>query len=164
MIRTRFAPSPTGHHLIIPSERIVSKIYIIRNKKVMLDRDLAELYQVTTGALNQAVKRNARRFPPDFMFQLDKGELQSLISQFVISKRGRGGVTKLPLAFSEQGVAMLASVLKSNRAIDVNIQIVREKSGDPIMAEALIKYSNMRFGQPREEVEAELRSRYTSSS
>ncbi len=110
-------------NLIIPSEQIVSKIYIIRNRKVMLDRDLAELYRVKTGALNQAVKRNIRRFPPDFMFQLNKGEFENLISQVVTSSWG--GVRKIPLAFTEQGVAMLASVLKSDRAIDVNIQIVR---------------------------------------
>ena len=72
--------------LIIPSERIVSKIYIIRHKKVMLDRDLAELYQVTTGALNQAVKRNIKRFPPDFMFQLDEKEMENWKSQIVTSK------------------------------------------------------------------------------
>lgn len=108
---------------IIPSERIISKIYIIRNKKVMLDRDIAELYGVKTFVLNQAVKRNIKRFPPDFMFQLDKIEFGNLISQFVISRWG--GVRKLPFAFTEQGVAMLSSVLNSERAIEVNIQIIR---------------------------------------
>lgn len=111
-------------NFLIPSERIVSKIYIVRNKKVMLDRDLAELYGVRTMALNQAVKRNIKRFPEDFMFQLNKNEMESLISQIVISK-GRGGTRKLPLAFTEQGVAMLSSVLNSDRAINVNIQIIR---------------------------------------
>jgi phage regulator Rha-like protein len=110
--------------LIIPSERIVNKIYIIRNKKVMIDRDLAVLYGVKTTAFNQAVRRNIKRFPADFMFQLDKKEMESLMSQIVISK-GRGGTRKLPLVFTEQGVAMLASVLNSDRAINVNIQIIR---------------------------------------
>ena len=109
---------------IIPSEIIVSKIYIFRNKKVMLDRDLAELYGVKTMVLNQAIKRNSKRFPEDFMFQLDKNEMKSLISQIVISK-GRGGTRKLPMVFTEQGVAMLSSVLNSDRAINVNIQIIR---------------------------------------
>jgi hypothetical protein len=110
--------------IIISSERIVSKIYIVRNRKVMLDRDLAELYGVKTMVLNQAVKRNLKRFPADFMFQLDKNEMESLISQIVISK-GRGGTRKLPMVFTEQGVAMLSSVLNSDRAINVNIQIIR---------------------------------------
>jgi len=108
---------------IIPSERIVSKIYIIRNRKVMLDRDLAELYGVKTGVLNQAVKRNIKRFPSDFMFRLDKKEFKNLLSQIVITSWG--GVRQEPYAFTEQGVAMLSSVLNSNRAIEVNIQIIR---------------------------------------
>lgn len=110
--------------IIIPSERVINKIYIIRNKKVMIDRDLAALYGVKTTAFNQAVRRNIKRFPADFMFQLDKNEMESLMSQIVISKR-RGGTRKLPLVFTEQGVAMLASVLNSDRAINVNIQIIR---------------------------------------
>jgi len=110
--------------LIIPSERIVNKIYIIRNRKVMLDKDLAELYGVKTMALNQAVKRNIKRFPFDFMFQLDKNEMESLKSQIVISK-GRGGTRKRPYAFTEGGVAMLSGVLNSDRAINVNTQIIR---------------------------------------
>lgn len=109
--------------LLIPSERIVSKIYIIRNKKVMLDRDLAELYGVKTKVLNQAVKRNIKRFPADFMFKLDKDEFRNLKSQIVTSSWG--GTRVEPLAFTEQGVAMLSSVLNSNRAIEVNIQIIR---------------------------------------
>ena len=112
-------------NFIIPSERIVSKIYIIRNKKVMLDRDIAELYGVPTGALNQAVKRNIKRFPADFMFQLDKKEIENWKSQIVISNSEKMGLRKLPLAFTEQGVAMLSSVLNSDRAINVNIQIIR---------------------------------------
>ena len=109
--------------LIIPSERIINKIYIIRNKKVMLDKDLAELYSVKTKALNQAVKRNMRRFPEDFMFKLDKHEFNNLRSQIVTSKRG--GTTWGAFVFTEQGVAMLSSVLKSDKAIQVNIQIIR---------------------------------------
>lgn len=110
-------------NFLIPSERIVSKIYVIRNRKVMLDRDLAELYGVKTMVLNQAVKRNMKRFPQDFMFKLDKSEFKSLISQIVISKRG--GTRSEPFAFTEQGVAMISSILKSDRAIAVNIQIIR---------------------------------------
>jgi len=109
--------------LIIPSERIVSKIYIVRNEKVMLDKDLAELYGVQVRVLNQAVKRNIKRFPGDFMFQLDKREYENLKSQIVISSWG--GARSKPSAFTEQGVAMLASVLNSDRAINVNIQIIR---------------------------------------
>ena len=112
-----------AENFVIPSERIISKIYVIRNRKVMLDRDLAELYGVKTMVLNQAVKRNIKRFPADFMFQLDKVEFKSLISQIVISKRG--GTRQEPFVFTEQGVAMLSSVLNSDRAINVNIQIIR---------------------------------------
>ena len=109
--------------LIIPSERIISKIFIIRNRKVMLDRDLAELYGVKTKILNQAVKRNIKRFPADFMFRLDKDEFENLKSQIVITRWG--GVRREPFAFTEQGVAMLSSVLNSDRAIKVNVQIIR---------------------------------------
>jgi hypothetical protein len=114
-----------AENLIIPSERIVSKIYIIRGKKVMLDRDIADLYDSSTSALNQAVKRNIDRFPGDFMFQLTKGEMKNWMSQIVISKSEKMGLRKLPLAFTEQGVAMLSGVLKSKKAINVNIQIMR---------------------------------------
>ncbi len=110
---------------LIPSEIIVSKIYIFRNKKVMVDRDLAKLYGVKTMVLNQAVKRNIKRFPEDFMFQLDKKEFENWKSQIVISKLDKMGLRKSPLAFTEQGVAMLSSVLNSDRAINVNIQIIR---------------------------------------
>ncbi len=109
--------------IIIPSERIVSKIYIVRNKKVMMDKDLAELYGVTTGNLNLAVKRNIKRFPEDFMFRLNKIEFKNLILQ--IETSSWGGTRKLPLAFTEGGVAMLSGVLNSDRAIAVNIQIIR---------------------------------------
>lgn len=101
---------------LIPVERIASRIYLIRGEKVMLDSDLAELYGVPTSALNQQVKRNADRFPDDFAFQLTQEEFEALISQIVTSNGGRGGRRKLPLVFTEQGVAMLSSVLHSKRA------------------------------------------------
>ena len=91
----------------------------------MLDRDLAEMYGVETRILNQAVKRNVRRFPNDFMFQMNESELKNWMSQIVISKKERIGMRKLPFVFTEQGVAMLSSVLNSETAIDVNIQIIR---------------------------------------
>lgn len=103
----------------------MSKIYLIRGKKVMLDRDLAELYGVETRVLNQAVRRNGKRFPYDFMFEMTKEELHDWKSQFVISNSMNMGLRKPPLAFTEQGVAMLSSVLKSDLAIAVNIQIIR---------------------------------------
>lgn len=107
-------------------ELIQKKIYEIRGQRVMLDRDLAELYQVTTGNLNKAVKRNIKRFPPDFMFQLTTGEWTSLRFQFGILEVGRGKYTKyLPHAFTEQGLAMLSGILNSDIAIQVNINIMR---------------------------------------
>ena len=109
----------------VPIELIVSKIVFIRDEKVMLDRELAELYGVETGALNRAVKRNTERFPEDFMFQVTGEEAEVLRCQTGISKPGRGGRRYLPYAFTEQGVAMLSSVLNSKRAIDVNIAIMR---------------------------------------
>lgn len=102
---------------------IQNKIYEIRGQRVMLDFDLAEMYEVETRVLNQAVKRNIKRFPSVFMFQLTNKEFDNLMSQIVISSWG--GVRKLPYAFTEHGVTMLASVLRSERAIDINIQIVR---------------------------------------
>lgn len=110
---------------IIPDERIVGKIYYIRGEKVMFDRDLAVLYGVETKSLKQAVKRNIKRFPVDFMFQLNKQEMDIWRSQIVTSKSDAKGLRWLPIVFTEQGVAMLSSVLRSNRAIQVNIQIVR---------------------------------------
>ncbi len=110
---------------LIPVERIERQIYLIRGEKVMLDRDLAALYRVTTGRLNEQVKRNNRRFPEDFAFQLTPEEFDALISQFAISKTGRGGRRKLPWVFTEQGVAMLSSVLRSDRAANVNVVIIR---------------------------------------
>ena len=107
----------------IPDEIISSKIYLIREKKVMLDKDLASLYGVTTGNMNKAVKRNIKRFPDDFMFQLTKKEFDNLLFQSGISRWG--GTRSLPHAFTEQGVAMLSGILNSDRAIQVNIQIMR---------------------------------------
>lgn len=108
---------------LVPIEVIENKIFVIRGQKVMLDSDLAKLYEVETRVLNQAIKRNLERFPEDFMFQLKKEEFENLISQFVTSSWG--GSRKMPYAFTEHGVAMLSSVLKSKTAIAVNIQIIR---------------------------------------
>lgn len=105
---------------------IHSKIYLIRSTRVILDEDLALLYGTETRILKQTVRRNRKRFPPDFMFELTKDEQESLRSQVVILKKNRGEHTKYPpFAFTEQGVAMLSSVLKSEKAIDVNIAIMR---------------------------------------
>jgi hypothetical protein len=105
--------------------KIENMIYVIRGQKVMVDSDLAELYQVETKALNQAVRRNLERFPKDFMFQLTSEEYRTLKSQSVTSKVGRGGKQKLPLVFTENGLAMLSGILSSNRAVQVNIAIMR---------------------------------------
>ncbi len=105
---------------------IESKIYEVRGHKIMLDFDLAELYGTQTKVLKQAVRRNLKRFPKDFMFELTKDEYNALRSQFVTLKNGRGKHSKYnPFAFTEQGVAMLSSVLNSPKAIEVNIQIIR---------------------------------------
>ncbi len=108
---------------IIPIENIQSKIYIIRGKKDMFDKDLAKLYEVETKTLNQAVKRNVARFPEDFMFKLTEYEYENLRSQFVTSSWG--GLRYLPYAFTELGIAMLSTVLNSEKAILINIQIMR---------------------------------------
>ena len=110
---------------VVLIERIEKKIFLIRSQKVMLDTHLAELYGVETKILNKAVSRNLERFPDDFMFQISKEEWNSLRFQFGTSKKGRGGRRYLPYAFTEQGVAMLSSVLKSKRAVQVNVQIMR---------------------------------------
>ncbi len=107
----------------ISVEVIATKILLIRGKRVMLDRDLAELYEVDTGQLTRQVKRNIDRFPEDFMFQLTKEEFQTLMCQIGISSWG--GTRKLSYAFTEQGIAMLSGVLHSKRAVQVNIQIMR---------------------------------------
>ena len=110
--------------LIVQGE-ISSKIIMLRGKQVMLDKDLAELYKVETRVLNQAVKRNIERFPIDFMFQVSKDEFENLKSQIVTSSLTHGGARKMPYVFTEQGVYMLATVLRSKVAIDVNIAIMR---------------------------------------
>jgi hypothetical protein len=129
-LRSQIVTSSSG----VPAERIERHILLIRGQKVMLDSDLAELYMVETKGLNQAVRRNIERFPEDFMFQVTQEEWEhlrehhdafALRSQSVTSKQGRGGRTYLPYAFTEQGVAMLSSVLRSPRAVQVNIAIVR---------------------------------------
>ena len=108
---------------LIPDDVVINKIYFIRNQKVMLDRDLAELYSVETKRLNEQVKRNLSRFPEDFMFQLSEIEFQNLKSQFATSSWG--GIRKLPYVFTEHGVLMLSSILNSEKAIQTNIQIIR---------------------------------------
>ena len=111
---------------LIPAERIERAILLIRGHKVMLDNDLAALYGVPTGALNQAVRRNLQRFPEDFAFQLSQEEFENWKSQIVISNpAAKMGVRRKPYAFTEQGVAMLSSVLRSPRAVAVNIEIMR---------------------------------------
>lgn len=110
---------------LISIEKIEKAIYLIRGEKVMLDRDLAALYGVETHVLKQAVKRNKDRFPEDFMFVLNPTEFRDWRSQFVISRADRRGLRYSPMAFTEQGVAMLSSVLRSKRAVSVNIEIMR---------------------------------------
>lgn len=111
--------------ILVPQEVIESKILLVRDKKVILDRDLALLYKVPTGRLNEQVKRNRGRFPEDFMFQLTKEEFENWRSQIAISNSEKMGIRRKPYAFTEQGVAMLSSVLNSKVAIQVNIQIMR---------------------------------------
>jgi hypothetical protein len=111
---------------LFPSdEAITNRIYTIRGMRVMIDRDLAMIYQVETRVLNQAVRRNLQRFPYDFMFQLDNVEFKNWISQIVTSKKASMGFRTRPLVFTEQGIAMLSSVLNSNLAIQMNIRIIR---------------------------------------
>lgn len=114
-----------GKVAVYTDENIINRIYLVRGKKVMIDRELAELYGVETRVLNQAVRRNAKRFPEDFMFQMTPEELEEWKSQIVISNKEKMGLRKPPLVFTEQGVAMLSSVLNSDTAIMVNIQIIR---------------------------------------
>lgn len=111
--------------MLIPVERIQQLILLIRDQKVLLDNDLADLYGVSTKRLNQQVRRNSSRFPGDFMFQLTAEEADALRSQIATSKKGRGGRRYQPYAFTEQGVAMLSSVLNSDTAVAVNIAIMR---------------------------------------
>ena len=116
---------PAASKLAVLSRPIERGIHLVRGRKVMLDSDLAALYQVQTFRLNEAVKRNRARFPSDFMFQLTNKETKSLISQAAISNQGRGGRRTRPYVFTEHGVAMLSSVLKSERAIQMNVVICR---------------------------------------
>jgi hypothetical protein len=116
------APSPTV--VSLPVERIERKILLVREQKVLLDSDLADLYEVPTGSLVRQVKRNPSRFPEDFCFQMSPDEWESLKCQIGISK-GRGGRRSAPYVFTEQGVAMLSSVLNSERAVEANVQIMR---------------------------------------
>jgi hypothetical protein len=115
----------TKQQAIVPERAIESQILMVRGQKVILDRDLAQLYGVTVKALNQQVKRNPGRFPPDFVLQLNAEEFMSLRSQFVTSKPGRGGRRYLPLAFTEHGAIMAASVLNSPRAVEMSLFVVR---------------------------------------
>ena len=115
----------TAELQVVAAPAIEKRIFVIRERQVMLDEDLADLYGVETRVLVQQVKRNAKRFPPDFMFQLTKAEAEALRSQFVISNEGRGGRRYAPYVFTEQGVAMLSGVLRSDRAVVVNIEIMR---------------------------------------
>jgi len=114
-----------GKQSLVPVERIERSILLIRGHKVILDADLGVLYGVTTKRLNEQVRRNVARFPTDFMFQLTLEEVESLRSQFATSNKGRGGRRYAPLVFREQGIAMLSTVLNSERAIQVNIEIMR---------------------------------------
>lgn len=111
--------------IAITDEAVLNKIYLIRGKKVMIDRDLAEMYGVETRRLNEQVKRNEKRFPEDFMFRLTKVEFTDWMSQFATSNKEKMGLRRAPNAFTEHGVAMLSSVLNSETAIEVNIQIIR---------------------------------------
>ena len=138
---------------LIPIEKITSKIYLIRKEKVMLDSDLAELYGVETKVLVQAVKRNIDRFPKDFMFQLTADQYKILRSQFVTSNWG--GRRYPPYVFTEQGVAMLSSVLKSKRAIKVNIAIMRA-----FVELRKFLYSNDKLAVKLNELEQETKKRF----
>ncbi|MEK7718549.1 MAG: ORF6N domain-containing protein [Bacteroidota bacterium] len=110
---------------LVPDKKIMDKIYLIRDQKVMLDRDLAELYGVETKRLKEAVKRNLFRFPEDFMFELSKDEFENWRSQIATSNSDRMGLRYSPMVFTEHGVLMLSSVLNSKKAVDINIQIMR---------------------------------------
>lgn len=132
---------PKEKTTLIPHEAIQAKIFIFRNKKVLLDRDLAMLYDVHPKRLNEQVKRNIKRFPEDFMFQLTKEESDFLRSQFATLKRGQHS-KYFPYAFTENGVAMLSSVLNSEKAININIQIMRAFTK---MREMLVDYQELKY-------------------
>jgi hypothetical protein len=122
-----------GKIIRITDDILLDRIYFIRDQKVMLDRDLAELYGVETRILNQAVRRNIKRFPEDFMFQLTALEFQNWISQNVIPKNIKMGLRIRPLVFTEQGVAMLSSILNSERAIQVNMRSLLHNHKDLLL-------------------------------
>jgi hypothetical protein len=134
---------------------IERKIYSIRGQNIMLDRDLATLYGVQTFRLNEAAKRNRARFPEDFMFRLTITETRALTSQIAMSNHGRGGRRTLPYAFTEQGVAMLSSVLRSERAVQVNVAIMRTF----VMLRRLVA-TNKELAQKLEEMEKKYDSRF----
>jgi len=115
----------TGQIILQPDEIIMNKIYLVRSKKVMVDRDLAELYGVETKRLKESVRRNITRFPEDFMFEMDAEELENWRTQFASSNSDRQGLRYPPFCFTEQGVTMLSCILNSERAIAVNIQVIR---------------------------------------
>jgi len=115
----------TKNESLIPIERIEQKIYIIRGERVILDSDLASIYGVTTARLNQQVRRNAERFPTDFMFEISREEFDGLMLQIATSNMGRGGRRKPALAFTEHGALMAANVLRSDQAVDASVQVVR---------------------------------------
>jgi phage regulator Rha-like protein len=139
---------------IIPDEVVMTKIYEIRNQKVMLDRDLAELYGVETKRLKEQVRRNKDRFPDDFMFEMTKDELKDWRSQFAMSNSEVMGMRRPPFVFTEHGVLMLSSVLNSKRAIQVNIQIVRifSKMREILLThkDLLLKMEQMEYLQERQ--------------
>jgi len=147
--------------VLVPRERIERTIRVFRGHNVMLDSDLAQLYGVTVGRLNEAIKRNEHRFPSDFMFQLTKLEFEHLKSQIAISSSKWGGRRHAPYAFTEQGVAMLSSVLRSRRAIEANIAIMRTFvrlremiSSNKVLAQRLIDLEKRYDGQFRAVFEA----------
>lgn len=111
--------------ITLPDEVIISKIYLIRNQKVMIDRDLAELYCVETKVLKQAVRRNIERFPEDFMFEMNKKEFESWRNENITSPEDKQGLRYVPFCFTEQGVTMLSCILNSHTAIEVNIRVIR---------------------------------------
>jgi hypothetical protein len=111
--------------IVIPDEVVISKIYLIRGQKVMIDRDLAELYGVETRVLKQAVRRNIERFPEDFMFEMNKEEFDQWREENITASEDKQGLRYAPFCFTEQGVTMLSCVLNSKRAVEVNIQVIR---------------------------------------
>ena len=124
-IFVNFSSTDMTKKIAIPDEVIITKIYLIRGQKVMMDRDLAELYGVETRTLKQAVRRNEERFPKDFMFEMTKKELAAWREENVSSQEDKMGLRYVPFCFTEQGVTMLSCILNSTRAIEVNIRVIR---------------------------------------